>query len=349
MDGNEVTKKEEKASISALNNSSKGDYSQSSSSGVGSQSSSNGNYSQSSSNGYCSLSLSTGNYSKSSSTGHYSQSSSNGNYSQSSSTGDGSQSSSSGVGSQSSSNGYCSQSSSTGINSKSSSNGDYSQSSSNGNYSQSSSTGDGSQSSSNGDYSKSSSAKESSAASALGYRAMVKGDLGNLIMASEYAKRGDKVIPIGGRADLVDGKTLKPNRWYIVEGGKWVEVDYSDKIFGYVLSNKGGIKKIRTDGKEILYVVSDENGNTAHGETIKAAREDLVYKNVAKFEGDLPNKATGKEWIGIYRALTGACAPGIKMFVKSNKIDLEKNYTARKVAKIIRGQYGAEEFEEKVK
>ena len=257
--------------------------------------------------------------------------------------------SSDGYGSLSSSTGHYSLSSSSGVGSQSSSDGDRSQSSSNGYCSQSLSTGNYSKSSSNGEGSQSSSAGESSAASALGYRAMVRGDLGNLIMASEYAKRGDKTIPIGGRADLVDGKTLKPNRWYIVEGGKWVEVDYSDKIFGYVLSNRGGIKKIRTDGKEILYVVSDENGNTAHGETIKAAIEDLVYKNVAKFEGDLPNKATGKEWIGIYRALTGACAPGIKMFVKSNKIDLEKNYTARKVAKIIRGQYGAEEFEKKVK
>ena len=124
-------------------------------------------------------------------------------------------------------------------------------------------------------------------------------------------------------------------------------MDNSDGIFGYVLSNRSGVQKIRNDSGEILFVVSDENGNTAHGKTIKEARADLVYKNIAKFEGEVPKSATGKEWVGIYRAITGACSAGVRIFVESKKIDLEKKYTGKQVVKIVEGQYGAEAFKEK--
>ena len=168
-------------------------------------------------------------------------------------------------------------------------------------------------------------------------------------MASEYIKKDEKLIPVGGKADLVDGKKLKPNCWYIVEKGEWVEVDFTDNVFAYVLSNKKGVKKIKTEQGNVLFVVSDENGNSAHGETIAKARGDLIYKVVAKFEGELPKKATGKEWIGIYRAVTGACAAGVRNFVEQTKTDLEKEYTAKQIAKMVVGQFGADKFAEKLK
>jgi hypothetical protein len=183
----------------------------------------------------------------------------------------------------------------------------------------------------------------------LGYRAAVKGDMGNLLMASEYAKKDGKLVPVGGKADLVDGKKLKADRWYIVEDGKWVEVDFSDGIFSRVLSNKSGVKKVKTEDGKVLFVVSDDNGNSAHGQTIKEAREDLVYKAVAKFDGAIPKSATGKEWVGIYRAVTGACGAGVKMFVENTGRSLDDTYTAKEISKLVSGQYGAEKFAEKAK
>ena len=233
--------------------------------------------------------------------------------------------------------------------SKSASSGDYSTSASSGDYSKSASSGYYSKSASSGDYSKSESSGEHSACTALGFRAAVKGDLGNLLMASEYIRKDGKLIPVGGKADLVDGKKLKPNRWYIVEGGEWVEVDFSDGIFSYVLSNKAGVKKVKTDDGKILYVVSDEYGNSAHGETIAEAREDLIYKVVAKFDGALPQKATGKEWIGIYRAVTGACGTGVRMFVEEIGADIDDTFTAKEIAKLVKGRFGAEAFAAKIK
>lgn len=133
----------------------------------------------------------------------------------------------------------------------------------------------------------------------------------------------------------------------IVESGKWVEVDVSDGIFSRVLSNRGGVKKVKTDSGKILFVVSDDNGNSAHGKTIAEAREDLIYKVVAKFDGKLPKSATGKEWIGIYRAVTGACGAGIKHFVESTKKDLDKTYTSKQIMELSKGQFGFEKFAEK--
>ena len=98
----------------------------------------------------------------------------------------------------------------------------------------------------------------------------------------------------------------------------------------------------------LRFVVGDENGNSAHGSTIAEARKDLVYKVVAKFDGKLPQSATGQEWIGIYRAVTGACAAGVRGFVESIGADLAKSYTPAEIARMVRGQFGAEAFAAKL-
>ena len=211
------------------------------------------------------------------------------------------------------------------------------------------SKGDSSTAASSGNYSTAASSGKNSGTTAVGYRAAVKGDLGNLLMVSEYVIKENKHVPVGGKADLVDGKKIKANQWYIVEKGKWVAVDFTDGIFSYVLSNKSGVKKVKTESGDVLFVVSDDNGNSAHGKTIKEARADLVYKAVAKFDGEIPKKATGKEWVGIYRAVTGACGAGVRMFVESTGKSLDDTYTAKEIAKLVKGNYGADRFAEKIK
>jgi hypothetical protein len=124
----------------------------------------------------------------------------------------------------------------------------------------------------------------------------------------------------------------------------------ADGILAWVISSRGKIKKVRIAGKKSeSYLISDENGNSAHGKTIKEAREDLVYKVIAKFDDELPRKATGKEWVGIYRAVTGACGAGVRNFVEQTGKSLDDEYTAKQIAKLVSGQYGAEKFAEKLK
>ena len=70
---------------------------------------------------------------------------------------------------------------------------------------------------------------------------------------------------------------------------------------------------------------------------------------VAKFEGDIPKEAAGKEWIGIYRAVTGACSGGVKRFVEGTGKSLDNTYAAADIIELTKGHYGAKEFARKVK
>jgi len=63
----------------------------------------------------------------------------------------------------------------------------------------------------------------------------------------------------------------------------------------------------------------------------------------------VPKKATGKEWIGIYRAITGACGAGVRMFVEETGKSLDDTYTAAQIVKLVKGRYGADQFAKKVK
>jgi hypothetical protein len=342
----------------AKESASSGNYSTAASSGYSSTAASSGDFSKAASSGYSSTAASSGNYSKAASSGYSSTAASSGNYSTAASSGDSSKAASSGNSSTAASSGDFSKAASSGNSSKAASSGNYSKAASSGysstaassgDFSKAASSGDYSKAASSGNYSKAASSGDYSACAAVGLRAAVKGGRGNLLMASEYANIDGKYIPVGGKADLVDGKKLKPQQWYIVEGGEWVAVDFTDGIFSRLVSARGGVKKVKTDNGHVLYVVSDSNGNHAHGKTIAEARESLIYKNVAKFEGKLPAKATGKEWVGIYRAVTGACASGVKMFVEQSGKSLDDTYTVKQIIKLIEGKYGADKFAAKAR
>ena len=314
------------------------------SSGDNSKAASSGHNSKAASSGYNSKAASSGNNSKAASSGHNSTAASSGYNSKAASSGYNSTAASSGDESKAASSGHNSTAASSGYNSTAASSGDNSTAASSGDESTAASSGDNSKAASSGDDSTAASSGEYSACSALGYRAAVKGELGNLIMASEYTLKDNRYIPIGGKADIVDGEILKAGSWYIVEDSKWVEVDFTDNVFSYVLSNKTGVRKVRTPEGAILFIVTDANGNSAHGETIAKAREDLVYKIAAKFDGKLPESAAGKDWVGLYRAITGACGAGVKEFIKRNNIDLDKNFTCNEIAKLVEGQFGEDKF-----
>ena len=251
-------------------NKSSGNHSKAASSGDYSTAASSGDYSKAASSGYNSKAASSGNHSKAASSGDYSKAASSGDYSKAASSGDYSKAASSGYNSKAASSGY---------NNKAVSSGDYSKAASSGDCSKAVSSGNHSKAASSGDYSKAASSGDNSACSALGYRAAVKGDLGNLLMASEYKIEGGECIPVGGRADIVDGKILKPDCWYIVEGGKWVEVDFTDNLFHRVVSTRNNVKKLKDEDGNIVYLVSDGNKH-AHGDTIKDEEKTVTCSKI---------------------------------------------------------------------
>ena len=287
---------------------------------------------------------------KNKSSGDYSTAASSGDYSKAASSGDYSTAASSGYSSKAASSGYSSKAASSGYSSTAASSGDYSKAASSGNYSTAASSGYSSKAASSGNYSKAASSGVNSACSALGYRALVKGELGNLLMCSEFNKEGK---PLGGKADIVDGVKIKSDTWYSVLDAKWTEVDLTDGIFSYVVSVKGSVKKLKNTNGELSYLVSDNEGNSAHGETIKDARDDLAFKlmskDVTQFKNmPLKTTKTPQEWAKVYRAITGACQYGTKQFIES-KDKLKETYTLKEILEQTSGAYGSERFKEVVR
>jgi len=282
-----------------------------------------------------------GDLSKAASSGNSSKAASSGNYSTAASSGDSSTAASSGDYSKVASSGYSS---------KAASSGNYSTAASSGNSSKAASSGYSSTAASSGNYSTAASSGINSACSALGYMACVKGDLENLLMCSEFDKEGK---PLGGKADIVDGNKIKSGTWYSVLDGDWIEVDLTDNIFNYVLSVKGSVKKLKSPNGELCYLVFDADGNSAHGKTIKDARDDLAFKlmskDVTQFK-NMPLKTikTPQEWAMVYRAITGACQYGTKQFLES-KSKLKEKYTLKEILEQTNGAYGHERFKDVVR
>ena len=121
-----------------------------------------------------------------------------------------------------------------------------------------------------------------------------------------------------------------------------------DGIFCEVLRKLKNAYKVKI-GLATKYVVTD-GVNYAHGDTIKEAREDLIYKisdrDTSQYEDlSLDSLVTKEEAIKMYRAITGACEAGTRQFVKSlDKI--KKEYSIAEIIEITQGQYGSEEFKD---
>ena len=102
--------------------------------------------------------------------------------------------------------------------------GDYAHSATNGDYAHSATTGDYAHSATTG-YSAHSEVKGANTiAAALGADIKARGALGCWIVVSEWETKGIPVL-IGVRAGKIDGVNLKPDTWYKLENGEFVEAE----------------------------------------------------------------------------------------------------------------------------
>lgn len=143
----------------------------------------------------------------------------------------------------------------------------------------------------------------------------------------------------------IDIKTPNIEEKLVWQDGKY---RVFDGIFCEVLEHKRNVYKVKIRD-EIGYVVS--NGEFySHGDTIKEAKESLIYKlsnrdcsEYKKWMLDTP--ITKEQAIKSYRAITGACEFGTRYFVES--LDKKpRKLTPRKVIDLTAGQYGNEEYRE---
>jgi len=130
------------------------------------------------------------------------------------------------------------------------------------------------------------------------------------------------------------------------QNGKYISVD---GIFCETISKKGNVWKVKKYATEkTFYIVSDGNGIYSHGNSVKEAKEDLIFKTDARSKDDykdLTLKSTLKfdEAVKCYRVITGACQFGVKEFLSRKNIERKKMSIA-KIIELTNGEYGSQSF-----
>jgi hypothetical protein len=130
---------------------------------------------------------------------------------------------------------------------------------------------------------------------------------------------------------------------------QWDKYILCDDRFSEVISKKGNVWKLKDICKDkIYYLVTDGNGKYAHGDTIKQAKDDLIYKisnrDVSQYHNiDLNKKYSFVECITMYRSITGSCSTGVKNFIETNGIK-KQSYSVNDIIGITKNNYGNESF-----
>ena len=126
----------------------------------------------------------------------------------------------------------------------------------------------------------------------------------------------------------------------------------ADSILSKVISKKTikdlTIYKVINHNKTKESFLVFDGENYSHGDTLKEAKESLIYKisnrDTSEFEkysiNDELDKAT---LIKMYRAITGACEAGTRYFCENNEIP--DRCTIKKAIELTKGQYNADKFE----
>ncbi len=132
---------------------------------------------------------------------------------------------------------------------------------------------------------------------------------------------------------------------FITKDGKTI---IADRICQELVSKKGNIYKVRSYGQNKITYLVVARDKCAHGDTIKEARDSLVYKigdrDTSKFKG--MNKETVLKFadaIEAYRSITGACEAGTRGFIESLG-KAKKAYTVGEIMNLTAGKFGNETF-----
>ena len=129
---------------------------------------------------------------------------------------------------------------------------------------------------------------------------------------------------------------------------------FADGILAKFLSkktNKNGtnIYKIQIVGKTKISYCIEVNGIFSHGDTIKEAKESLLYKiadrDTSKYDNyTLETVVTFEDAIKMYRCITGACEAGTRHFVENVLSKKKKKYTVQEIIEETNGQYNSDVF-----
>ena len=168
-------------------------------------------------------------------------------------------------------------------------------------------------------------------------------------------------LTVGGSLDLEGtaitdtskvNKNINEESFFEWRNNKYIK---ADGIFSKVISHKKNVFKIQKIGSiKESYLVTDGNGKFSHGDTIKEAKEDLIFKisnrDKSEYKGlTLESKMSFEKAIECYRIITGACSLGTKDFVNNRLNEKDralKELSIRKMIEVTKGEYGNAAFQQ---
>ena len=120
-------------------------------------------------------------------------------------------------------------------------------------------------------------------------------------------------------------------------------------MFTEIVHRRGNIFKVKKlNDDKIFYLVTDGNNKWSHGDTLKQAKDDLIYKIKSSDTSEYKNftkdtEVSFEKGIEMYRTITGACSFKVKDFVKTKNIK-NKKYKISEIIKITENSYGHDKF-----
>ena len=118
----------------------------------------------------------------------------------------------------------------------------------------------------------------------------------------------------------------------------------ADGILSKIISRKGDVYKVINYGEsEVSWLIKDGDVS-AHGSTLKEARESLVYKrtdkDLSKYESmDIDTELSKNDCITMYRSITGACSYGVRSFVEGLEV-VKAKYKISELIELTKNRYG---------
>ena len=136
---------------------------------------------------------------------------------------------------------------------------------------------------------------------------------------------------------------------YTWQNGRYIK---ADGIFMEVISKKGNVYKVRKINKtEESFLITDGDRKWSHGNTLKEAKKDLIYKIGSRNKDEYKNLTIDSELsfeksIELYRVITGACSFGTRNFVESKLISKKDKYKISEIIELTNGEWGNSVFKD---
>jgi len=200
-----------------------GDWSRQAATGNASLQAATGNASLQAATGNASLQAATGNASLQAATGDASRQAATGDASLQAATGDWSRQAATGNASLQAATGDASLQAATGDWSCQAATGNWSRQAATGDWSRQAATGDASRQAATGNWSSQKCEGQRCVSTIIGNGGRIKSKLGNWIVLAEWAWVDNKYTPVCVKAAQIDGEKLKPDVWYTLKNGEFVE------------------------------------------------------------------------------------------------------------------------------